>query len=269
MDGPTRRRPQLSHGKFLPQSPSSLISNRTEALVQVFSSQGSSVEQKTDRARTAREPLTPNEQRRGQEGSSRCSAKPGNTSKDSPGRTTWHVPDGISEAPAGERQCHTNAAAPQDSGVTAGAALAARLKHGLNESHKSHSLPAREIRGMRGCWKPRCQSGVRKAGLAVPEIPRACADRSGTSLGRSRREAPLVPRRVAMAQMCPGTPISVSWWAQHPPGSLPGSRGAKWGLWEVGRAPQEGPAPPGPQRSAGEGIAPEELRGSKVWGLWW
>lgn len=139
----------------------------------------------------------------------------------------------------------------------------------LNESHKSHSLPAREIRGMRGCWKPRCRSGVRKAGLAVPEIPRACADRSGMSLGRSRREAPLVPRPVAMAQMCPGTPISVSWWAQHPPGFLPGSRGAKWGLGEVGRAPQEGPALPGPQRSAGEGIAPEELRGSKVWGLWW
>lgn len=31
-DGPTRHRPRLSHGKFLPQSPSSLISNRMEAL---------------------------------------------------------------------------------------------------------------------------------------------------------------------------------------------------------------------------------------------
>lgn len=147
--------------------------------------------------------------------------------------------------------------------------LAARLKHGLNESNKSHPLPAREIRGMRGCWKPRCR---RKAGLAIPEIRGARADRlgsTGTSLGRGRRDAPLVPWPMAVAQMCPGTPISMSWGAQHPPDSLPVSRGAKWELGEVGRATREGPAPPGPQRSAEEGTAPEELRDSKVWGLWW
>lgn len=236
----------------------------------MFSSHGSSVEQQTDRARTVREPLAPNEQHWGHEGSSQCSAKPGNTSKDSPGRKTWHVPDGISRGSGRrERQCHANAAAPKDSGAAAGAALAARLKHGLNESNKSHSLPAREIRGMRGCWKPRCRSGVRKAGLAILEIPWACADRSGMSLGRSRREAPLIPWPVVKAQMCPGIPIAMSQGAQHPPGSLPGSRGAKWKLGEVGRAPQEGPAPSGPQRSAGDGIAPKELRDSKVWGLWW
>lgn len=40
MDGPTR------HSKFLPQSPSCLISNRMEAPVRVFSSQESSMEQK-------------------------------------------------------------------------------------------------------------------------------------------------------------------------------------------------------------------------------
>lgn len=166
-------------------------------------------------------------------------------------------PTAFQEAP-GERQRHANAAAPKDA-----AASAAQLKHRLNESNKSHSPPAREIRGMRGCWKPRCQSGVRKAGLAIPEIAGARADRSGTSLGRSRREAPLIPWPMATAQMCPGTPISMSWGAQHHPDSPPGSRGAKWEWGEMGRTP------PGAQKSAGEGTAPEELRDSRVWGLWW
>lgn len=128
---------------------------------------------------------------------------------------------GFQKALAGQRQCQANTAAPKGSGASsAGAAPTARLKHGLNESNKSHSLPAREIRGMRGCWKPRCLSGVRKASLAIPEIPGARADRSGsmgTSLGRSKQEAPLIPWPMATAQMCPGTPISMSWGAQHPP----------------------------------------------------
>lgn len=111
---------------------------------------------------------------------------------------------------------------------------------------------------MRGCWKPRCRSGVRKAGLAIPEIAGARADRSGstgTSLGRSRQEAPLIPWPMATAHTCPGTPISMAWGEQFHPDSLPVFRGAKWEWGKVGRATQECAAPPGAQRSAGEGTA--------------
>lgn len=108
---------------------------------------------------------------------------------------------------------------PKSSGASSvGAELAAQLKHGLNESNKSHSLPAREIRGMRGCWKPRCQNGVRKAGLAILEMPGACADRlgsRGTSLGRSRlcsSPGPWKRHRCALAPRIPcHIPLAPFW----------------------------------------------------------
>jgi len=74
------------------------------------------------------------------------------------------------------------------------------LKERLNNSNKSHSLPAKKIRRMRACWKPQCRSGVRKACLAIPDsglcalcVPTGWAPLVRAWAGAGRQQPPSTP----------------------------------------------------------------------------
>lgn len=91
---------------------------------------------------------------------------------------------------------------------------------------------------MRGRWKPWCQSGVRKARLAMPEIPGcACADRSG-SPARARAEPPSTAHGKAR-----WAPVSAS----TAPGQPNTSRGHRVLLLHAGHQGGRVPQVPKPQ----------------------